>query len=365
MYQPFQTSPVADLTERYVAMQKAQSFVRFATAMMLAKGDRMHAAKVFADRWPQSKHLDLIQRAAVNPGTTMDGSWANPLADLKPLATEFIEMIRPRTVLGRLQGMRRVPFDIRFPVQTAGTSVGWVGEGRPMPASAMGFEQDSFTHSKIAGLVVVTDELARSTDPVAENLVQRDLTNAVIAFSDGQFLDPAVAAVADVSPASITYGADEIESTGNTAAEIEADLKATVAVLVAAGIEMASPYWVMKPTTALHLASLRVVGGERAFPNVTVVGGDIWGIPVLTTVAAGDRIVLLDAAEVLFADDGIDLDSSGQANVEMVTNPGTPTASTVLVSMWQMNLVGLMVRRYVRWRRRREGAVAYISGVTF
>jgi hypothetical protein len=50
----------------------------------------------------------------------------------------------------------------------------------------------------------------------------------------------------------------------------------------------------------------------------------------------------------------------------MSTAPDSPrTASTTLVSLWQQNLVAVLVRRYIRWQRRREGSVAILTGVPF
>jgi hypothetical protein len=50
----------------------------------------------------------------------------------------------------------------------------------------------------------------------------------------------------------------------------------------------------------------------------------------------------------------------------MDDNPDSPpTASTTMISLWQHNLIAIGVRRFIRWQRRREGSVAYISGVPF
>jgi HK97 family phage major capsid protein len=244
--------------------------------------------------------------------------------------------------------------------------VGWIAEGVPAPAGALAFADTTFGKSKIGGFIVITDELARSADPAAEMLIQRDLSNAIVAFSDQAFLDPALEAVVDVSPASVTNGATEIESTGDTAEEVTADLKAAFAALAAAGIQMSDPYIVMKPTTALFLAGLENAAGVPAFPNVTVAGGSIWGVPVLTSASVGDRIVVLDAAEILLAEGGLEVEASNQATVEMAAPADSPPdASTVMTSLWQENLTGVMVRRYIRWQRRRAGATAFVSGVSF
>jgi HK97 family phage major capsid protein len=262
-----------------------------------------------------------------------------------------------------MRGFRRVPFRVRFPRQTSGALVGWVGEYRPAPVGKIDLEGETFEHSKVGGIVVISNELARSSDPAAEALIQRDLIAAVAQFTDQAFLDPSAAEVPDVSPASITYNAVGIPSTGAGAAEIEADLKELVSTLQGADIQFLAPYFIMKPSTALHLAGLRGTNGERTFPGVNVLGGEIWGIPVIVSASAGDQITLVDAAEILLAEGGIELDASEEATLQMDTNPATGAAN--MISLYQSNLSGLMAMRLIRWKLRRPGAAAYVSGVTY
>ncbi len=112
-----------------------------------------------------------------------------------------------------MTGMRTVPFNVQFPRVTAGGSATWIGQGRAIPASSLAFDQITFTFSKIAGIVILTKELAtKFSDPSAEALCRLDLQAAVAQFTDDAFLNPTLAAVTDVSPASITNGAVEVVS---------------------------------------------------------------------------------------------------------------------------------------------------------
>jgi len=61
---------VPDLTERYVMQDKAKSFARWGHALMIAGGEQMIARQVYAERWPNSRHLGLVERASVAAGTT-------------------------------------------------------------------------------------------------------------------------------------------------------------------------------------------------------------------------------------------------------------------------------------------------------
>ena len=58
---------------------------------------------------------------------------------------------------------------------------------------------------------------------------------------------------------------------------------------------------------------------------------------------------------------------TGQGNTSAgAANPPPPsTATTVLVSLYQENLVGIRCLRYLNWAKARASSVAYISGVTY
>jgi hypothetical protein len=45
------------------------------------------------------------------------------------------------------------------------------------------------------------------------------------------------------------------------------------------------------------------------------------------------------------------------------TNP--PTATTVMTSLWQMNLVGIRAERFVNWSKRRAGAAQWIDSAAY
>lgn len=353
---------VGDLTQRYATQDKAGAFTKFAQALALAGGDGMEASSIFATRWPNSKHVETVRKAAVGAATL--GGWGGELAPLKPLGTAYLDFIRPLTVLGRLSGIRRAPFQVPILSQTSGFGAAWAGEGRPIIVARADFTRKSLKPTKIAGIVVMSRELAEATDPASEAMIQRDMTASVVEFSDRELLDPTLAAVDGVSPASITNAAPEITSTGTTAAQVEADLSAMVASLITGGVAFAAPTWVMKPSTALYLARLRGSGGERIFPDVGPMGGTIWTIPVVTSVAAGDQITLLDGAEVLVAEEDIQLSSSDQGSLQMndaPTQDATGGTGSTMVSLWQSNLLALKIVRTIRWERRRDEAVAWMA----
>src|SRR3546814_8669288 len=88
----------------------------------------------------------------------------------------------------------------------AGAGVAWVGEGKATPVAAAEFDTVTLRWARASGIVVLTNELARFSSPAAEAVVRSDLIAGMVAFLDRQFVDPVVAEVSNVSPASITYG---------------------------------------------------------------------------------------------------------------------------------------------------------------
>jgi HK97 family phage major capsid protein len=351
---------IAAVARRQETAAGAHAFCQFAAALMAAGGDQMQAVKMFQAQHPQSVHLATVLKAGVFPLTTYDSD-TSPLVAIRSLAAAFISLIRPQTILGKLIGVRQVPFDIQVSRATAGTQCSWIGEGAAIPASRMSFDDVTLERLKIGGITGFSKELARSSDPAAEEVIRADLTASCIAYSDTAFIDQSIGAVPNVSPASITHDATAISSTGSTVAAFDDDLQNAIDVLLDAGIRFLAPYWILSPSLALRLATLRGTGGVRAFPDVTILGGLLLGVPVIVSAAAGNTIILLDSGEVLFADGGIEIDASLQAAVQLQDNP-LGTASAVVTSLWHSGLVGIRILRFMNWLPRRPGAVAIITG---
>jgi hypothetical protein len=124
----------------------------------------------------------------------------------------------------------------------------------------------------------------------------------------------------------------------------------------------------MRNADAGKLACKRDTAGGLAFPDITPRGGSLMGIPVITSnavpssLSGGSIIALVDAAEILYADDNlISVDSSNEASVQMLDTPSDSAAQ--MVSLWQSNLVGFRLTAYRNYLRRRDEAVAVLDQV--
>lgn len=358
-------------------LPKGIGLARYAKALAQAKGNMDQAIR-YASQWEGStpEVIEAI-KSGIAAGTTTDASWAGPLVYSENLTSEFVEYLRPMTIIGKMAGLRRVPFNVRYPTQSAGSSVGWVGQGAAKKVGKLTLSYGSLGFAKAAGIVVITQELARFSSPSAELMVRDDLAAEMQYFLDAQFIDPGVAASANVSPASVLNGATNIRQAAaawTSAANVETDVKAFLATFAANEIGLGGAYWAMTPDVALSLSMIRTTGGENfAYPDITVDGGTWFGLPVITSNAvphstsAGSVVALVKPSEVFLADDGaIAIDVSTEASLEMDSAPSgnstSPTAAQ-LVSMFQTNSMAIRVERIINWSRRRAYGVGYIDNV--
>jgi HK97 family phage major capsid protein/HK97 family phage prohead protease len=367
-------------------MPKGIEFARYAMCLASAKGNTSQAYEIAKARYPDMNRVHEVLKAAVSAGTTTDPAWAGDLVQYQQFAGDFVEFLRPQTIIGRfgmgnIPALRAVPFNVQIKGQTSGASGYWVGQGKPKPLTKFDVDAQALRWAKVANIAVITEELARFSTPSAEALVRDELARAIIERLDIDFINPAKAAVADVSPASITNGATHVVASGTDAAAIERDVAELFALFIAANLNLAQGVWIMSATTALALTMIKNALGQRIYPEMTLQGGTFYGLPVIVSQYAAldgspgnSIVVLLNASDIWLADDGqVVIDVSREASLEMSDAPtnsvatGSPEApvATSLVSLWQTNSVGIKAERFINWARRRVQAVAYLTGVNW
>lgn len=395
-------APVQDVTkarDRVPAVAKNTEklepgilFARYAMCKMASQNNPAMAVEIAKSQYPQHegmvKTLELesrgqkmngLMKATVEAGTTLDTTWAAPLVQYQNFAGDFVEFLRPRTILGQfgtngIPSLNRIPFNVRIAGQTTGGNAAWVGEGAPKPLTAFDFNAVELRWNKIATIAVLTNELIRFSDPSAERLVRDGLAAAVIERADIDFVDPAKAAVANVSPASITNGIVGITSSGITADDVRRDVAALWAPFIAARNAPRNAVYLMDSTTALALSLMLNPLGQAEFPGLNLNGGSFLGVPTIVSDylpvdSGGGMVVLLNASDIWLADDGqVTLDSSREASLQMLDNPTNNSATgtpTTMVSMFQTNSTAFLCERFLNWARRRTSAVSYLVDVNW
>ena len=361
--------------------EKGIGFARLVQCYARANGDAFRAAEIAKRQYPnmgreQMNQLQMALKAQVDAGTTMDTTWAEPLAQPTNLVSEFVEYLRPMTIVGKfgtgnIPSLRRVPFNVKFPKQTSAGAGYWVGQGRAKPLTKFDFTSVILRHCKVANIAVLTEELIRLSSPSAELIVRNQLAEALQARLDTDFVNPALAAVADVRPASIAYGMATSACTGVDAAAVREDLKTLLGTFVTNNVPTATVVLIMRTAQALSLSLMRNALGNQEFPGLTMNGGTLEGIPVIASQYVPSGIVIACvASEIYLSDDGgVSIALSREASLEMDSDPSSaaddsPSLSveSTMVSMFQTNSVAIRAERWINWTPRRTTAVAYLTG---
>ncbi len=351
-------------------LEKGIEFARFVKCLAAAQGNRSEALEIAKSVYPEQVRIQNVLKAAVSAGTTTDPTWAGALVDYQNFAGDFVEFLRPQTIIGRfgtgnIPSLFQVPFNVKIPGQTSGGSAYWVGQGAPKPLTKFDFANVTLGFAKVANIAVLTDELVRFSNPSAETLVRNALAAAIIERIDVDFIDPAKAAVASISPASITNGSTAITSSGDP----ETDIEALFGAFIAANLSPANGVWIMSSMTALALSRRKNALSQREYPELTLTGGTLAGLPVIVSQYAGNLLILANASDIYLADDGqVVVDASREASLQMADDPTNNSATstgTQLVSMFQTNSIAIRAERFINWQKRRNEAVAYVSGVNY
>jgi HK97 family phage major capsid protein/HK97 family phage prohead protease len=367
-------------------IEKGVRFVRMGWAMARAKylqkiGQFQSPEDIYKSdrRWMDTApEVYTVLKSAVAGGDSTTSGWASEWAYAQNIASEFIEVLRPQTLLGKIQGWRRVPFNIRVGGASSGTTGYWVGEGAGINVSKMVSTSTTLGITKVAGLSVVTKELAMLSDPSAELMVRDDLIKECQETADFALIDPNNGGSTNVKPQSLTYGATPRLASGTDYAAFKADFKALTANFYAANISLNGAVFIMKEELAEALALMVTSLGNPQFPGLSATGGTLMGRPVFTTQVADttgspdfdNLLILLQPNQVFLADDGTArVEASDQVAVHMddaTTMSAKATAtSTSVVSMWQTDSIAIKAVRHVNWTKARSQACQYIRGAAY
>jgi len=346
-----------------------------------ARGNVMLAEQIARNTYKDDPRIEMVIKAAVAAGTTGVSAWAGFLVgDETSLVAEFLEYLRPKTIIGQfgqgnIPSLSRIPFRTPYLTQTTAGAGYWTGEGKGKGLTQFDGARATLEPLKVANIAVLTKEVLRDSSPSAEVWVRNQLVEAVRARMDIDFIDPAKAASAGISPASITNGITPITASGLTADDVRSDLKALFQNFIEANNAPTSAVFLMSSTIALALSLMTNSLGQSEFPGITMNGGTLAGIPVLTSehvpnATAGGIIVLVNARDIFLADEGgFEVDMSEEASLQMDDTPTqssiTTIAATSVVSMFQTNSVAFRCERTMNWVRARDSGVGYIQTVNY
>jgi hypothetical protein len=179
------------------------------------------------------------------------------------------------------------------------------------------------------------------------------LKRGVAAQTDSVFVSALVAAVTPTA------------SAGTTQANQITDLKALIAGLTVT--QASKIFFIVTPTIARSLAVNMGADGNRLYPGATLVGGTLYGAPVLMSDQLASGMMLAVDATGVFADPGnLTLENATQTSLQMETAPDSPpTTSTTRINLWQENKVATKAERVFAFTIGRTSAVSALSGIAW
>lgn len=177
--------------------------------------------------------------------------------------------------------------DLRLPMVTADPSAAWVAEGAEITPSDMSFDETTVTPSKVAGLTIISNELADDGSPEASSIIgdaiARDIARKVDAAYFGNTTVNGPSGLGSLSGVSVVSAGGAFTNT-DPFAEALADAEANNTTL---------GHFIANPADVLALAKVKIGTGS----NVPLLGSDptqptkriLLGVPLLpcTNVPAG------------------------------------------------------------------------------
>jgi HK97 family phage major capsid protein/HK97 family phage prohead protease len=350
---------------------KGIGMARMAICMIRGGNNPFQAEQLAKQYWPDSPEVHQYIRTIIEAGDTTTSGWASQLLPAAQQMTgDFLEMLRDLILIGRIPNLRSVPFNVAVPLQSGGGTYGYVGEGAAKPVTKPTYGSATLRFEKAAGIIVITQELARFSNPSAELLVRNEMLAGLTRFFDTIFVST-TAAVTNVQPAGILNGISSTAVTGTTAAKFRVDFNTIMQKQITNKRDPAKLVILMSSGLAMSLASMINSLGNQEFPTINARGGEYMGIPIVTSGAVGTNIILIDPTDILLAEDpAVRIDVSTEASVEMSDAPAVGESSPItsldsLKSLWQNNLVGIRAEQFRTWKVARSSAVEYLTSAAY
>jgi hypothetical protein len=223
---------------------------------LIAGGGDPDAAHAIATKWPVTPRvLGALAMKASMPTT----SGPRDDSDLTDVSSAFLQSLGHYGCFDRLlPDMMRVPLPARYGVVTTAATASIVNAGMMKPLTALQVTSDTMPATKTVAMVVMSREASRLSGPpggLMTAIVQRELSQAVAATTDLQFLTTLIA------------GATPVNATGIDARAVRRDLQAALALMTTSSASRL--YVLVNSGTAKKLATAFSSSGDAAFPEMS------------------------------------------------------------------------------------------------
>lgn len=317
------------------------------------------AASQHAEQMGAPSRVVNILKTAIPAGSLQVDTSAGGAADLGIASAAFMDSLQSTSSFFALLagGMTRVP--LRTSVYLSSEpAVGYaVSEGASKPLTRLTMSTVVIPVLKATAMMVVSNEVLRSSSNAAQSFLTAEMRKAAAAAADAAFL------------ARVLTGATTINSDGGTALLNGSDLKNLLSVVPHhAGSRF---YFIAAPDVAISASTLQDTNGMFVHPMMSATGGELLNIPTLVSSAVpAGSLVLVDASGLAGDAEGVTVELSREADVEMVAGDAetlssiTPTPAE-LVSLWQTNSTAIRANLWFGVERIRADSIAVLDGIAW
>jgi HK97 family phage major capsid protein len=300
----------------------AHDFAVVAKCLAAGRGRADEVAR-WARSVPSSRVRDIL-KSGVTPNAIATNAGAE-LAPYRELSQGFFASMAANSAFSKILNagdFTRTPLRTLIGVLTTAPVASSVSALSAKPVTSMDFSTATLDAEKVVAHVIITEELARSLSPAATSRIGDELRRAASIAVDSKFLALIAA----------TSGITSSGSSGVTAATVLADLTLRLNALT---IGADSRLWlIVSPKLYKTLSLVQGTGGYL------VQNGAIGPVRLAVSDAATTVATLIDAKGVAAELDGLTLDSTREASLQLDTDPATDGSSGA-VSLWQNNMTGL------------------------
>jgi hypothetical protein len=370
-------------------------------AASVARSRRLGLDQVATELFADNAEVLAIARAAVGVADATTAGWASELVRYETRAM-LDQTINPTAMWPRLaaQGIS-LNFNGAQSVVVPGLSVGtatggaWVGEGGVIPLVKGAFTAKRLSRYKLAGIIPITKELQRVSDPSAVDAMTKLLQQFISNLLDSCLID-ALPEVPGVRPAGLLNGVTPITGAAGGGYEaFRADLEAITTAFTAAGVGT-NPVLLVNTAKAFRLATMVNALGQLVFSdpskplNFPIIPSQFVPPTAAIAVAAEKFVSALDTPEIDTSEEatltmadagpvaptqagdavgGGALGTPGQVipdgGIPVAGSAGASTVGAIAISLWQTWSLGVRMVFPASYGLTRPGSVQEVTGITW
>lgn len=271
-----------------------------------------------------------IARSLVGTADTTTAGWAAELVRSETRAMLEVDLL-PYSAWAALsaQGIT-IGFNgaatVVIPQMDVGKTIdgAWVGEGGAIPLVKGNIAAKRLSRYKIGGIVPITKELQRTSDPQAVDVMRVFLRQVLSNLLDSSLISNS-AEVPGVRPPGLLFGVAPITGAlGGGAAAVDADITALMVAFNAANVRGRKAL-MMSENTVGRLAMMKNALGQLSYPTVdATTGGTIGVFTIIPCIFLSDTVLIAVSVDhFASAFDPMEVDVNEAATLQMANSDAT------------------------------------------